>query len=139
MARKGDIDSKSVASRLPMKLYIQLLQTSSSNKQTISSYLAKIIDEALNGVPSEPIIKEIKVEVEDPKQQKRINELIEEVAEVRKEKTLVVGQNEAFVEVIKKTIDNIELKVKYLQPSVKTIFDDDKEKLENRLKQYYGE
>jgi hypothetical protein len=43
MARKGDIDSKSVASRLPMDIYIRLLTQSSAKKQTISSYVCDVL------------------------------------------------------------------------------------------------
>jgi hypothetical protein len=49
MARKGDIDSKSVAARVPMNIYLNLLQKSSSNKKTLSSYLCDILsNESLN-------------------------------------------------------------------------------------------
>lgn len=43
MARKGDIDSKSVASRLPMDIYIRLLTQSSAKKQTISAYVCDVL------------------------------------------------------------------------------------------------
>lgn len=49
MARKGDIDSKSVAARVPMDVYLDLLRKSSSNKKTLSSYLCDILsNENLN-------------------------------------------------------------------------------------------
>jgi|LakMenE01Jun11ns_1017448.scaffolds.fasta_scaffold9616985_2 hypothetical protein len=48
MARKGDIDSKSVASRLPMDVYIQLLTESSAKKQTISAYVCNVLSNHKN-------------------------------------------------------------------------------------------
>jgi cell shape-determining protein MreC len=48
MARKGDIDSKSVASRLPMDVYIQLLTQSSAKKQTISAYVCDVLSNHKN-------------------------------------------------------------------------------------------
>jgi hypothetical protein len=47
MARKGDIDSKSIASRVPMETYISLLRMSSSEKTTISSYVAELLKECV--------------------------------------------------------------------------------------------
>lgn len=43
MARKGDIDSKSVASRIPMDVYIRLLTNSSEKGETISNYVREIL------------------------------------------------------------------------------------------------
>lgn len=43
MARKGDIDSKSVASRIPMEVYIRLLTNSSAKGETISNYVRDIL------------------------------------------------------------------------------------------------
>jgi hypothetical protein len=43
MARKGDIDSKSVASRIPMDVYIRLLTNSSAKGETISNYVREIL------------------------------------------------------------------------------------------------
>jgi hypothetical protein len=43
MARKGDIDSKSVASRIPMEVYIRLLTNSSAKGETISNYVRGIL------------------------------------------------------------------------------------------------
>ena len=47
MARKGDIDSKTVASRVPMETYISLLRQSSQEKTTLSSYVAELLKECL--------------------------------------------------------------------------------------------
>jgi hypothetical protein len=47
MARKGDIDSKTVASRVPMETYISLLRMSSKEKTTISSYVAELLNECV--------------------------------------------------------------------------------------------
>jgi uncharacterized protein YjiK len=43
MARKGDIDSKSVASRIPMDVYIRLLTNSSAKGETISNYVRDVL------------------------------------------------------------------------------------------------
>ncbi len=43
MARKGDIDSKTVASRIPMEVYIRLLTNSSAKGETISNYVRDIL------------------------------------------------------------------------------------------------
>ncbi len=43
MARKGDIDSKGIASRVPMDVYIRLLTRATSEKKTISSFLCEIL------------------------------------------------------------------------------------------------
>jgi hypothetical protein len=43
MARKGDIDSKGIASRVPMDVYIRLLTKATSEKKTISSFLCEIL------------------------------------------------------------------------------------------------
>lgn len=43
MSRKGDIDSKSVASRVPMEVYLRLLKNSSSKGMTLSSYLCDFL------------------------------------------------------------------------------------------------
>lgn len=45
MARKGDIDSKSVASRVPMEVYLRLLKSSSSKGLTLSAYLCDVLSE----------------------------------------------------------------------------------------------
>lgn len=43
MGRKGDIDTKSVASRLPMSVYIKLLSEASTKKMTLSAYVGDIL------------------------------------------------------------------------------------------------
>lgn len=43
MARKGDIDSKSVASRVPMEVYLRLQATASKNKMTLSAYVNELL------------------------------------------------------------------------------------------------
>lgn len=48
MARKGDIDSKTVASRVPMDTYISLLRQSSKEKMTISAYVAELLKECIS-------------------------------------------------------------------------------------------
>lgn len=75
MARKGDIDSKSIASRLPMKTYIGLLQKSSSNKKTISVFVAELIGEFLEKGVLEPKIIEVEKVVVDTSQYDKFNKL----------------------------------------------------------------
>jgi hypothetical protein len=48
MARKGDIDSKTVASRVPMDTYISLLRQSSKEKMTISAYVSELLKECIS-------------------------------------------------------------------------------------------
>jgi hypothetical protein len=87
MARRGDIESKTISSRLPMETYIGLLQASSSNKKTLSVYVAEIIANCIyrGGIP-EPktveveVIKEI--QVPDPKQAEEIQKLKLELKEL---------------------------------------------------------
>ena len=134
MARKGDIDSKSVASRLPMDLYIQLLKSSSSNKQTISLYVANIINEALNGVPPQPIIKTIEVEVQDPKQQKRIEQLIDEIAVLQKKKKEVDERLEMIHDFMSNLANRLN-GVKWTNSEWQPIIDS----LKNHIETHYGE
>ena len=75
MARKGDIDSKSIASRLPMKTYIGLLQKSSSNKKTISVFVAELIGEFLEKGVLEPKIIEVEKVVVDTSQYDELKKL----------------------------------------------------------------
>jgi hypothetical protein len=86
MARKGDIESKSVASRIQMDTYIKLLKMSSSNKQTISMYVANLIDLFINkgGIP-EPKIVEVEKLVSDPKQAIRIKTLEDKLLKAEQE------------------------------------------------------
>jgi hypothetical protein len=68
MARKGDIESKSVASRIPMETYIKLLQISSREKKTISFYVAELIDTFIKHGNLEPKIIEVeKIVIDDSK------------------------------------------------------------------------
>jgi hypothetical protein len=94
MARKGDIDSKSVAARVPMEVYLNLLQKSSSNKKTLSSYLCDILsDDGLN-----PTVERLKNENEqlilmisefvkllsEPRIKKIIDDMNEEIPSILK-------------------------------------------------------
>jgi len=47
MARKGDIDSKTVASRVSMETYISLLRQASHEKVTLSFYVHELLKECL--------------------------------------------------------------------------------------------
>jgi hypothetical protein len=47
MARKGDIDSKTVASRVSMETYISLLRQSSQEKVTLSYYVHELLKECI--------------------------------------------------------------------------------------------
>lgn len=115
MARKGDIDSKSVASRVPMEVYLRLLKNSSSNKQTLSSYLCDVLSDekfGQGGVTEKVVyrdriiekkieapvyrdrIVEKKVEIDNPKisqenvaLKKQIQLLEDEIKELKKVKT----------------------------------------------------
>ena len=74
MARRGDIDSKTVASRISMDNYIHLLKLASTNKKTISSYLADLINEFLNVGFQEKIVEVEKIVV-DTSQYDKLNKL----------------------------------------------------------------
>jgi predicted DNA-binding protein len=80
MARRGDIESKTISSRLPMETYIGLLQASSSSKKPVSVYVAELIANSIyrGGMP-EPKIVEVEVikeiQVSDPKQAEEIEKL----------------------------------------------------------------
>lgn len=84
MARRGDIESKTISSRLPMETYIGLLQLSSSNKKTLSVYVAEMIANTIHrgGIP-EPKVVEVEVikevHVTDPKQTEEIERLKHEM------------------------------------------------------------
>ena len=43
MGRTGDIDSKSIASRVPMEVYIRLLTEATSKKMTLSKYIGVLV------------------------------------------------------------------------------------------------
>lgn len=78
MARKGDIDSKSVASRVPMEVYLRLLKTASSQKKTLSSYLCDVLSEENFGTGGQ-----IKIEYRDKIIDNPI--LIKEIEKLNKE------------------------------------------------------
>jgi hypothetical protein len=79
MARKGDIDSKSVASRVPMEVYLRLLKNSSSKGMTLSSYLCDVLSEENFGQGGQPI--NVRVPIQDPILIREINTLKEKVVE----------------------------------------------------------
>ena len=43
MARKGDIDSKSVASRVPMEVYLAIQRKAFEDRKTISNYISELL------------------------------------------------------------------------------------------------
>jgi hypothetical protein len=45
MARKGDIDSKSVASRVPMKVFIRLQTKAYESKKTMSAFICDVLSD----------------------------------------------------------------------------------------------
>jgi hypothetical protein len=81
MARKGDIDSKSVSSRVPMEVFLKLQKQAFDKKQTMSAYLCDILSKDSFGKGGETKIeyrdriieKEVPVEyhhdkvIKDPK------------------------------------------------------------------------
>ena len=78
MARKGDIDSKSVASRVPMEVYLRLLKTASSQKKTLSGYLCDKLSEENFGQGGETKIEyKEKIVYRDRIIEKPINTLVE--------------------------------------------------------------
>lgn len=58
MARKGDIDSKGIASRVPMDVYIRLLTKATSEKKTISSFLCEILSNEDLTLPTDKLKEE---------------------------------------------------------------------------------
>lgn len=85
MARRGDIESKTISSRLPMKTYIGLLQTSSSNKKTLSVFVAELIGEFLEKGVLEPKIVIQEKTVADPKQAAKIKTLEDKLLKAEQE------------------------------------------------------
>lgn len=77
MARKGDIDSKSVASRVPMEVYLRLLKNSSSKGMTLSSYLCDVLSEENFGQGGQPI--NVRVPIDNPILIKEIEKLNKEL------------------------------------------------------------
>ena len=45
MARKGDIDSKSIASRVPMKVYIRLQTMAYESNKTMSAFICDVLSD----------------------------------------------------------------------------------------------
>jgi hypothetical protein len=111
MARKGDIDSKSVASRVPMEVYLRLLKSSSSNGMTLSSYLCDVLskDNFSQG-------GQTKIEYQDRVIEKKIevpiyrDRIIEKKVEIDNPK--IIQENVA----LKKQIELLELEIKKLTP-----------------------
>jgi hypothetical protein len=85
MARRGDIESKTISSRLPMKTYIGLLQTSSSNKKTLSVFVAELIGEFLEKGILTPKIVQVEKIVADPEQAIRIKTLEDKLLKAEQE------------------------------------------------------
>lgn len=97
MGRKGDIDSKSVASRVPMGVYLKLLGDASANNQTISAYVAQILANHNNfraggSVNDRKIIlhdKTVKISGNFESQiECLINELVEQDSQIKKLKKI---------------------------------------------------
>lgn len=112
MARKGDIDSKSVASRVPMEVYLRLLKNSSSNKQTLSSYLCDVLSDekfGQGGVTEKVVYRDrvIEKKIEAPIYRDRI---VEKKIEIDNPK--ISQENVA----LKKQIELLELEIKKLTP-----------------------
>jgi hypothetical protein len=105
MARRGDIESKTISSRLPMKTYIGLLQTSSSNKKTLSVFVAELIGEFLEKGILTPKIVEVEKIVADPEQAIRIKTLEDKLLKAEQE----------ILEKDKKTKEDIMLRHKLVE------------------------
>ena len=128
MARRGDIESKTISSRLPMKTYIGLLQTSSSNKKTLSVFVAELIGEFLEkGVLEPKIVIQEKI-VADPKQATKIKTLEEQLLkaeqeilkkdEKTKEDIMLKEKLMEVVEVLNKNAHPLSYKIKLLAKSL---------------------
>jgi hypothetical protein len=105
MARRGDIESKTISSRLPMKTYIGLLQTSSSNKKTLSVFVAELIGEFLEKGILTPKIVEVEKIVADPEHAIRIKTLEDKLLKAEQE----------ILEKDKKTKEDIMLRHKLVE------------------------
>ena len=105
MARRGDIESKTISSRLPMKTYIGLLQTSSSNKKTLSVFVAELIGEFLEKGILTPKIVQVEKIVADPEQAIRIKTLEDKLLKAEQE----------ILEKDKKTKEDIMLRHKLVE------------------------
>lgn len=88
MGRIGDIESKSVASRVPMSTYIKLISESSKRKMTISSYIEEKLSNdvklELGGalITDNDTIKNLK---------SKVSELEKEISALKSKKTPVNG------------------------------------------------
>ena len=111
MARKGDIDSKSVASRGPMEVYLRLLKNSSSKGMTLSSYLCDVLSEGNFSQGGQT-----KIEYQDRIIEKKIevpiyrDRILEKKVEIDNPK--ISQENIA----LKKKIELLELEIKKLTP-----------------------
>jgi hypothetical protein len=67
---KGDIESKSVETRVPMETYIHFLGTATKNKQTISAYLCDVLIKVQQN-DIEDIEEDKKNDIEDIEEDKK--------------------------------------------------------------------
>lgn len=117
MARRGDIDSKSVATRIPMELFLKVQKDAFNNKQTLSSYLNDVLENKFaNGGNINPQIKyvekivNVEKKVQDPA-------LLEKIDKLTAENKRIPELEEKIKEIENATTKNVELAIKLTNSS----------------------
>lgn len=103
MGRRGDIESKSVASRVPMAVYLELMRMSSSQKMTLSSFICEILSHEDNIIElhyeNNESIK--KLEKQIMRHQLELEEERKKYAELESKYVEAMGTLKHFIEVEK--------------------------------------
>lgn len=112
MARKGDIESKSVASRVPMEVYLRLLKNSSSNGKTLSSYLCDVLSDEKFGQGGQTKIEYQDRWSIDTKLVTENNLLKSKIKEIHKDWVDIVKDNHKEINKLKEENELLKIEVK---------------------------